>query len=505
MASVCGSAHARSQYIKILLPMDLRQTRALLSAMYPKLAYCVFAVLVGGSLPACVDDIGDLRRTHEPDPVTDPIRFVSVGGDDAGLESEPEPADEVSLPPTSVTYPDPLLDEPRRDFSLTLMHGVVDASRVYFCLLVTPEGEEPAYLSPTPLPSAGLSFGQSMVVAPEADDEPLLAARSVQVFVVAASQNAATGQSCEALLLAGGRELPSTEARDVLLPVSVPVGPGFSSFAADAGFSGELVGGSEMDASRVPAVEAGVLTDAQVAGAIEGGALSDVISASAVVGHDSGLDGSSVDGGGARFRLPELRASVLTQLPGDLVNEQFSYLLVASGCLGAPGLHHELERRLCGPAFGVQASTLAPVFVPLSRVASFGDVGLQVVNANQAFPSATVRSNPPEGVEASFFTIAREVPTGGIAPRPAVRGIAADSVGRDYDRITLDISESVSNSVRLSIPWFWPLSLGEVPELRNGRSYSVVVIGPEIGIAPGPWWNPGFLALIKNDPIRDLD
>lgn len=427
-------------------------------------------------LLGCVPDLGDLSESplgppSEPEPLFVPL--------EAGALPTPSPTGEPSsMPSVPSAVPTPVSPgsiEPTGEGSLTLLHGVVDAPSLSFCVVLTREGV--SEVSEWPAPSGGLNFGHR-VVLPMRD---AFVPESTDVLVIALSGSPALPhETCETLLS------PSGYAFDGVFSMPSSVGAPTS---LDAGAGAQLDAGALLDTGALPATGA----------ELDAGALSDAGSPRETD------DAASLEASAPAPELPALRVAEVSRLLARSLEDR-SYLLVANGCLGAPGLRHEQEDMICGAGYSERRSTLGGAFFPLSRQVDFGTLGLQFANASQSFPNATVRSNPGTA-PGLFFTVASNVLLGNIAPYSARRSISVEDLGEPIDDILLDISTSPTEQVVLSVPWREALTPSAV-ELRNNSPFTLVLVGPSPLIElddeyPVRWWNePTVVATESRPPLE---
>lgn len=433
------------------------------------------AALLGAAVGACVPDVGDLR--DQPDPPVSPVGPLFAPRD-AGPVSMPlvpvAPTQPVPTPITPVN-PSPGLPELTGDGSLTLLHGVIDAELLAFCISVSTADDEDARVSVEPLPADGLTFGQALVVPMEGFIDPERS--DVRVVAIATGRGGSVA-SCSEVLAEFGHTVPSG-ARAVEVPHLVP----------------SLLGGAS-DAGTPPPADAGVAPVAVVdAGVLDAGP------SSADTGADAGSDAGSQDAGGfdAGFELPAVRTGELPRfLPGTFENR--SYLVVAGGCLGAPGLAHERESEICGPSFSRNRSSFNGIVAPLSRTTEFGQLGLQFLHASDGFGELNLRSNPGE-TEGTYLTVASSVVLGQIAPYSARRSVTVEGLGEPLDEVLLELSSGSSSSTLGQQPWPAALAPNRLA-LENGRAYTLVLIGPSVTAGSGAFWNAPMLTVVENDPVE---
>ncbi len=449
--------------------------------------------LVSASLClACTTDHSNLKKRGKDDPSDQPAFNFGDDGGAAGAGAGP------ATPPPEVDPRAGLPPEPPGNPALTLLHAVVDAKTIYFCVAASAEDGQELRLFASPLPDGGLAYGESMVLTPS--DELDFKQAALSVYLIAAEPEFVQDKDCGELLQAGGLEPP------VMADVAL------EPFASERRLLLAQTASAAADASADPGdaglADAGRLRDGGAFGVFDASTLAD-----AAAGHDAstpkGADASadaprdaapSGDAGSERpVVIPELRVQPLAALPaGSLAS--FSHLLSPSGCLGAPTFEDEIEELLCGPGYSSRRTTLTPIFVRLSRRSSFDSVGFQVVNANPAFPLLTLRSAPGES-EFPTLTLASDVSFGQIAPRQTRTGVAAARLGDPLGRVPLQIVAGTGNPV-FTIPWSVPLESSGISGLEDGHAYTVILMGPVPGLTAESWWNGTLLSLVRNDPVR---
>jgi hypothetical protein len=424
----------------------------------------VLAAAASLSLSACIDDLTDLAQGPTLPSAATPSFFTPLDA------AAPSPTPTMTAVPTALPTapsavpteppPAPISNEPMGRPALTLLHGASDAKTLYFCLVASVGDED--WVSERPLPAGGIAYGEALVVPLAEGFEPALNLGEATLLPIAiAAEPSDVGANCSTLLADFGYAFDGV-FRPVVSDAGVP--PGTAQPLRDAG--------ANLDASALQDAAPPLPSDAAVR-------------------FDAGADAGPV--------LPKLRVAELTRLlPGSL--EERSYLLVASGCFGAPGLSADDEALLCGESFVAARSSLLGLLVPLSRVVDFGKLGLQSVNANLATTEVTVRSNPGE-MEGTFLTVASNVLLGGIGPASANRSLPLADLGMPLRDVMLNVNLGPSPDVAMSLPWAVVLDRSGL-ELRDTHAYSLVLIGPAPGLSPAPFWNPPSIALIDNDPLQ---
>ncbi len=337
---------------------------------------------------------------------------------------------------------------------LTLLNGVVDAPRVAFCFLRL-EGTVPVPIG-VPVPAGGLAYGHAHVLSGISGAKP--AVDTLQIAVVSGDLTAILGRDCAAVLAGSAQSPPAARFAE---------------------------GGPDAPSEASP-------DDAGLADvAATDGTSSDAGSGDAPMDAGSGLADASDDAGGTATTL-----SFLPALPAGTFSGQRSLLLVAAGCVGGPGHTSPSELSVCGDGYTSKSPTIRPVLVTLSRTTGTGRVGLQGVNASAATPWVELRNTPKDGAGAA--TIATKVVFGAIAPVPP--RLDKPLVGYAIDDSAIEVFVQGSTVASQSHDWLDVLGRSGGLTLLNGRSYSLVLLGPRPGFTAFEWWQAPLLVALDNDP-----
>ena len=226
---------------------------------------------------------------------------------------------------------------------------------------------------------------------------------------------------------------------------------------------------------------------------------------------DAGVD-AAVDGGiadasadaeveaGPPPEPPAVRAGGLPALPAGTLASDKSILLVAAGCFGAPGFVDPLDNVVCGQGYAPDQPTLAPVLVQMSRIKKSDRLGLAVVNASVAGSAITVRSVGPEVAALPDVTIAVNVGVGAISPKPPNFGATTAALGFSQGDPSLDVSASNNVTASVSVPWKNAVAPAGTGEPKDGETYAIVMLGPQVNVAVTKWWNPVGISVVTTDP-----
>ncbi len=341
------------------------------------------------------------------------------------------------------SYLDVLVDapvEPVGESIVTLLHGVADAKRIGFCFLPVAAGI-PGAATGMPLPAGGLAYGAAF--SPSSIAGLDLAKDDVQPVVVAASESELKSGSCASLIAAAAA-------------------------ATDAG----------SEAGTDASVDAGA-GDAAAAAA-DADALSD---AAADVPDPE---------------PPPLRVLALPVLPKKTLDSGYSTLLAAIGCMGGPGLDDVAIPSVCGVDYKPDKPTLRPIVVRLSRITAPERVSLQGVNARVIEEDVSIGSEPPGASSLPSITFAYNVPSGAVEPK--VPYVQTNESLLGFPLGDPEITLSPGGVVTHRFGWSTALAAAGLNEVKNGRSYAVVALGPSLNLGVVKWWNPVAVVVIAASP-----
>jgi hypothetical protein len=362
---------------------------------------------------------------------------------------------------------------------VTLLHGVVDAPWIAFCLApVTSSGEGPT--SGAPYPPGGLEFGASATLGTDAGVDPKT--DGIRAYVVAAKEaSAVTGLDCPALVaIANTPPVPP-------LPPPPDSGrePGTRDAAvADARTIPPLADASMgRDGASEPFVDASLSRDA----AADASATLDAAF------RDATADASPTD---SSVPVPGVRVSPLPVIPAGQLGGKASYLLVASGCLGGPGVTDPSQTSICGDSYSRDTPTLTPIVVALARVAPATRVALAFLNAAPGFSKCDVKLTPPS--KGDQISLATDVAVGALRPRPPSTKSSSTAIGAENSRASIQLYSSGSSTATYDKPWSNTLDSSTVSALEDGTAYTLVYVGPFPGFSKRRWWNGPLVTIVEN-------
>jgi hypothetical protein len=383
-----------------------------------------------------------------------------VNGPDGAVDQFPPPFMEPTL-----TDPDPIID-PAGDFAFTLVHGVVDAPRIFFCL--ANQGEPVG----DPWPNEGLGFGEAWVSdeLPAGDPE----SESLQIIVIGADPDLIDGRDCvmvledprSELMLGGVASALTRSVHATVLAVS-------DAGSNDAGPTDAGLPGSDA-AVVVPS------DDAAVIDGMDGGPLPDA---------------AAVD---ASLELPPaIRVAFLPVVPAGTMSNVGSYLLTVAGCLG--GFSHPEDRAVCGNSYFPDRPTLRPMLVRMSRLVTFGNPSLQFMQASLGAGIVTARSTPGVLNNGTQITIATEVAPGVIDPYPPIQSVAPGTFGDPLGVGGLELTSETGQT--WSDSWSSALEELDIEALQGVTGYTLVFVGPSPWLEDdAQWWNEPRFTLVRNSP-----
>lgn len=354
-------------------------------------------------------------------------------------------------------------DGPR---TLTVLHGVTDSPWVAFCFARVDSGSE--LPSPgKPLPRGGLDWGASAAVSPPGLDP---SRDAIRPYVVAAHDaGAVDGLACTTIVQLS--RIPPL--RPPPPPPVLESGTGESGVPRDASSADGSDATSDARDATTRAPEDGASRDATLDAPLEASVPTD-----------------------ASEPIPGLRVAALPVIPGGELALERSYLLVASGCMGGPGIGDPSERSVCGDAFSKTTPTLAPIIVALSRTVPSDHVGLAFLDATPTFTHCDVRFAPPIGGDPLPFV--SDVVTGALRPAHLVTKWSVADLGASSSTAKIRVHAGGSDDAAYDQPWAPTLSAANLQEIENGKAYTLVLIGPYPTFTKRHFWNAPLVAIVPN-------
>jgi hypothetical protein len=383
---------------------------------------------------------------------TDLDKLADDGIDDGGPTHGGSPdADIDQFPPPIMepTFqdPDPIVDPPGM-FAFTLLNGVVDAQRVYFC--VVQEGEPQG----DPWPEEGLRYGDRWVGGGLPDVDPVQ--DDLQLLIIDADEAYVTGRTCSSIV--GDPLTVVTEGAAIS-------GLVHSNAVALVGDAGSDAGANDAGALEAGVADAGSSTEVDAA---TGQTDAAIVEAGAGPNEDAGPP-----------LPPAIRVAYLPVIPAGTMITGGSYLLTLAGCLGGDYFTTPDERAICGSSYFPDRPTLTPIFVRMSRLVTFGNPSLQFLQASLGAGPLTLRSMPGRLNNGTQITIASDVPAGVIEPYPPLQSIAPATYGSPLAVGGLELESEIGTT--WSDSWGSALDDLEIEALAGLKGYTIVFMGPN------PW------------------
>ena len=359
--------------------------------------------------------------------------------------------------------------EPPGRAVVTFFHGVVDAPRVQFCF--ARDADDGPRFAGDPAPAAGLDYGASIWFESLPGIPVTVRTR---VFVLAGELDMIEDLDCAAAVELAREEM-----------AALGLEPAFANLGGAGGSAGVSDGGAPSGGGEGGAAGSGAAGEGGARSGGEGGAPS------------AGSAGDAGAGGATPLpEAPRLRVAELPSLPAGALDDGYSLLYTAHGCIGGPAFSHALERQVCGAEYTPRNPTAAAELVTLSRKVDFIHLSLQAFHASQALDRVDLRTRPPEGSSDFAQSIASSMTRGSLQPKnPRADLRSEDYAVDDGGGLTL-LSEGV---VILEDSWEAVIDRAGITPV-NGRVYTLVVIGPAVS-DPGSFWNPMALSLVDSDPM----
>ncbi len=343
--------------------------------------------------------------------------------------------------------------------TVTFVHGVIDSPWIAFCFAKVSDGV-PAAPVGAPWPSGGLEYGQTRVA--QAIPGVALGTDDLLPYVIAAASSDVTrGMDCPMLV---------STATALATPPVVDAGVTDAS-GRDAAV--RLDASSLRDASR----EASASRDA--------GAVLDAASST-----PSSRPPPIVPA------IPSIRAAALPVLPGVALSGAESFLIVAGGCLGGPGVTDPSELSVCGENYSPATPTLEEMVVELPRAGKAGYVGLSYLGGTPALRASDLTLQAPGGT----LPVVKNVVTGALRPVPPLATSTADQIGASDVGTAIFLYADGSATPIYDEPWSTTFVAGGVSSLENGRNYTLIVVGPYPGFSRRSFWNDPLVTIVANDP-----
>jgi hypothetical protein len=189
-------------------------------------------------------------------------------------------------------------------------------------------------------------------------------------------------------------------------------------------------------------------------------------------------------------------------VPAGTIDGGRSYLLVGSGCIGGPAFAGKYAQTACGDQYSPATPTLSGVLVALSRRTQIGSLGLQVAHASAATGTVNVYASRVMSDETNSW-IASSLEYGALVPGVVQPTLSAEAYGVDSPFWQIELLSDFTQL--LAERWSAIKMRAGLSTLVDGRSYTLVVLGPAAGFTRKGFWNPPALSVVPNDPTRPAD
>jgi len=216
------------------------------------------------------------------------------------------------------------------------------------------------------------------------------------------------------------------------------------------------------------------------------------------LGGEGGASGGEGGAPAAPPPRPRLRVGTLPLLPAETLSSGRSLLMVGVGCIGGPAYSAKNDTLACGADYRPDRPTLSAVAVRMSRTRLTGRVGFQALQAVTASPAVDVRSAPLVETSDPTMWITTQLSYGVIAPDPP--RLEFTVLGYRANTSTWGLQVLSGGSVMYSEPWADITERSGVT-LVDGRNYTVVVVGPAVGLTTNNgFWNASRAVVVDSDP-----
>lgn len=397
----------------------------------------ILALILGGSLAACVTDHAALEKMSRAAGGAG----GSLGGS-GGVAGHPTVIGGGAGGAGAVGgHPD---HEAPGTSVLTFVHGVVDAPRVALCFAqVAADGTVVPFGKP--LGAAPLEYGATLVLPSISGAD--FSSDTLEPFLIAGDLKLIAGLTCAAAIDRSNAE------EDAVASATLGSSP--------TGAGGDSAGGA-----------AGESAAGQSAAGAAGSAPVEVQS--------------------------RLRARGLPAIPAGTLSAGRSMLLVATGCMGGSGYDAPNSDQYCGAGYGEHSPNLSAMLVALSRATAVGHVGMQVLHASAATGVVDVRSQAASSATDPIAPIVINDGAGQLLPRPALLTHSAFDYGSARGNQIEVLAQGAS---LLSNDWADVLTRGGLDALVDGSTYALVLIGPRADLSgQTAFWNGPEITVVAAAP-----
>jgi hypothetical protein len=136
------------------------------------------------------------------------------------------------------------------------------------------------------------------------------------------------------------------------------------------------------------------------------------------------------------------------------------------------------------------------LLVALSRTTKPSRVSLGFLDGTPAFSHCDVRFTPSP--QSDPLTLAEDVVTGALRPRPPSTKFAAEDIGAESAFASMQIYANGSDNAAYDERWQKTLDAGDLSGLANGEAYTLILVGPFPAFSAKRWWNGPLVTIVKN-------
>lgn len=194
-----------------------------------------------------------------------------------------------------------------------------------------------------------------------------------------------------------------------------------------------------------------------------------------------------------------LVVSPLPVLPAGTFAEGRSALLVTKGCAGGPEKSAPGQDLVCGAGYSPDSPTAGMVLVAMSRSSPGEGIGLQAVHAFATSSALGIEISPGSGL--ASLVVTPSLAEGTIAPKSAPASYAQSSFGTLPKEASIVVKDAQNSELgRISLGVALDHGGMKAADFTQGRTFTLVGIGPQPTIGEGPWWKAFTFVAVENSP-----
>jgi hypothetical protein len=196
---------------------------------------------------------------------------------------------------------------------------------------------------------------------------------------------------------------------------------------------------------------------------------------------------------------PGVLATAMQVIPAGTLVAGRSVLAVLAGCVGGPGHDSYAVDFVCGKGYSLSTPNAKMLVATMARAPVAERIGLQAFGGSLAATTLGLRHATAEQFIAD---IAYDVNPGTIAPKPPSVDLTEQTLGADPAEGKLSVYQKYSSSPAATVTLGEALERGglQPADFVNGRNFTAIWVGAREAVAPGPWWKPFTLLVVRSDP-----